>query len=223
MDQFQHPSQRVSIEPLGHIEVRAFQKSRKVVKAWPLLTRCFDTGAVMCLLVDFMETKSVANALLRVQLRVGRIDKVCMDKGTNMFAIKRIVGASDCLLQLKEAKDHPVDTQFRYYCERSVQVLKKIIRMMCRTLRNQKLPLLEKEEATLLIETASFQVNSVPYGPEHKDLYLSPNDILVPTFQLYSLTTTSSPLHNIDLLINKLKVYDTEIQLEVGGDTSLAV
>ena len=94
-----------------------------------------------------------------------------------------------------------------------MRVLKTVIQMMCRTVRNQKLPLLEKEEATLLIETASFQVNSVPYGPEHKDLYLSPNDILVPTFQLDSLTTSSSPLHNIDLLINKLKVYDTEIQL----------
>ena len=85
--------------------------------------------------------------------------------------------------------------------------------MMCRTLRNQKIPLLEKEEATLLIETACFQVNSIPYGADNEDIYLSPNDILVPTFQMDSLASTSSPLHNVNLLINKLKVYHAEIQL----------
>ena len=52
-------------------------------------------------------------------------------------------------------------------------------------------------DATLLIETACFQVNSIPFGPDHEDLCLSPNDILVPTFQLNSLASTSSPLHNV--------------------------
>ena len=95
----------------------------------------------------------------------------------------------------------------------SVQVLEKVIWMMCRTLRNQKIPLLEKEEATLLIETACFQVNSIPYVADNEDLYLSPNAILVPSFQMDSLVGSSSPLHNVNLLINKLKFYHTEIQL----------
>ena len=82
--------QRVLIDPLGHIELRAFSKSRKVVKTWPLQTRCLDTGAGMCVLMDSMEAKSVANALLRIQLKVRRIEKVCMDKGKNMFEIKNI-------------------------------------------------------------------------------------------------------------------------------------
>ena len=66
---------------------------------------------------------------------------------------------------------------------------------------------MEKEEATLLIEIACFQVNG------NEDLYLCQNDILVLTFQRDSLASTSSPLHNINLLITKLKVYHTEIQL----------
>ena len=73
-------------------------------------------------------------------------------------------------------------------------------------MRNQKLPLLEKEEVTLLIETACFQVNSIPNGADNEDLYLSPNNILVPTLQMGSLASTSKPLHNVNLLINKWKV-----------------
>ena len=48
--------------------------------------------------MDSKETKSVVNTLIRLQLRVGQIEKVCMDKGTNMFEIKRLVDASDGLL-----------------------------------------------------------------------------------------------------------------------------
>ena len=92
----------MSIDPLGHIEVRAFLKSRKVVKTWSLLTLCLYTGAVMCVLIDSMESKGVANASLIIQLRVRRIYKVCMDKGTNMFEIRRLVDPLDGLLQLRK-------------------------------------------------------------------------------------------------------------------------
>ena len=78
---------------------------------------------------------------------------------------------------------------------------------MTRTLKNQKLPLLEKEEATLLLETICFQVNAIPYAADHERLFLSPNDILVPNFSLNSLATTYSPL-----LINKHRLYHSEIQ-----------
>ena len=98
----------MSIDPLGHLEVKAFLKSRKVVKAWPLLARCLDTGAVLCLLMESMETKSVVNSLLRLQLRVGRIEKICMDQRTNMIELKRLVDSLNGLLQLKEVKFQPV-------------------------------------------------------------------------------------------------------------------
>ena len=104
VNQFQHPFQNVSIDPLGRLKVKAFSKSRKVVKASPLLALCLDTGAVLCLLMESMETKSVVNALLRFQLRVGRIEKICMDQGTNMIELKRLVDSSNGLLQLKEVK-----------------------------------------------------------------------------------------------------------------------
>ena len=83
---------------------------------------------------------------------------------------------------------------------------------MCRALKHQKFPLLEKKEATLPIETAFFQVTSIPYGPVYEDLFLSPNDILVPAFTMDSVATASSLLQNVNVLINKLKIYHAESQ-----------
>ena len=99
LDQFEHPFQNVSIDPLGYLEGRAFSKSRKIVKLWPLLGRCLDKGAVLCLLMETMETKSICNALLRFQLRVGCIDKVSMNSGMNLFELRKMSEVSNGLLK----------------------------------------------------------------------------------------------------------------------------
>ena len=83
------------------------------------------------------------------------------------------MAGSNGLLQLEEVKDLPVDGQYRNYVERSVQILKKIVTMMSLTLNSEKLLLLEKEEAMLLVESPCFQVNSIPYGKDSEDLYNS--------------------------------------------------
>ena len=100
------------------------QKS-KIVKAWPLLAWCLDTGAVICLLMESMKTKSVLNALLQLQLLVGQIERLFMDQGTNMFELKQMVEVSNSSLQVKEVRIQPVDGQFRNYSERSVQSIKR--------------------------------------------------------------------------------------------------
>ena len=54
LNTFNHPFESISLDPLGHMEVKAFNNSRKVVKLYPLLIRCIDTGAVNCLLMESM-------------------------------------------------------------------------------------------------------------------------------------------------------------------------
>ena len=83
--------------------------------------------------------------------------------------------------------------------------------MMTRTLKHQKLPVLEKEEAALLMETAHYVKNKIPYTADTECLYISPNDILIPSFCLNSLASTTSSLANVNLLIQKLKIYHIEI------------
>ena len=106
----------------------------------------------MAILMDTMESVSVINALVRIQLRIRKIEKISRDQGTDLIEINRLVDESNGLLQLQEVTDASVDGQFRNYVEESVQILKKIIRIISQTLKNEKLPVLEKEEATLLLE-----------------------------------------------------------------------
>ena len=55
LNTFQHPFENISLDPLGHIEVKAFNNARKVVKLRPLLVRCVDTRTVsVSSLFDFM-------------------------------------------------------------------------------------------------------------------------------------------------------------------------
>ena len=89
LDEFDHPFQNISVDPLGHMEVKAFSKSRKIMKVWLLLIRCVDTGTVLYLIMESMESKSVVNAHLRLQLKMGRIDRVSVDGGTNLIELKR--------------------------------------------------------------------------------------------------------------------------------------
>ena len=93
---------------------------------WPLLVRCVDTGSVNCLMMKTMQSKSVVWALVRLQFRMGRIKKVSMDAGTNLVELKRMTEESNRLLQIEEAVVHPVSSQFRNYCERVVQMVKKV-------------------------------------------------------------------------------------------------
>ena len=162
------------------MKVKAFNKSRKIVKVWPLLIRCVDTGAVLCLIMESIGIRSVVNALLRLQLIMGRIDKVSMDSGTNLIELKRMGEVSKGLLKFKEGVVHQVNSQYCNYCERAVQIVKKGVRMMKRTLKNQKLPVLQKEDAEIIMETSFYIINEVPYAADGESLYLSPNDILVP-------------------------------------------
>ena len=71
----------------------------------------------MAILMDSMKSKSVIITLLRVQLRFGRIEKVCKDQGTNLTEVDRLVAGSN---GLDEVKDAPVEGHYRNYIERSV-------------------------------------------------------------------------------------------------------
>ena len=71
-------------------------------------------------------------------------------------------------------------------------MVKKVVRMMMRKLKNQKLPVFQREEAVLIMESACYTINEVPYAADGESLFLSPNDILVLSFQLDSLASAES-------------------------------
>ena len=118
---------------------------------------------------------------------------------------------SNELLQFEEGVVHQVSSQHRNYCERSVQMVRKVARMMMRKLKNKKLPMLLREEAVLIMETACYSINNIPYAHDKEALYIAPNDILVPNYYLGSLASAESPLANVNILIQKMRVYHEKI------------
>ena len=86
---FNHPFQHVSVDPLGPIEVTMFARSHKTTKIYPLIVRCLDTGCVAGVIMESMESKSVINDLLRIQMRFGKISKISEDQGTNLLELNR--------------------------------------------------------------------------------------------------------------------------------------
>ena len=106
---------------------------------------------------------------------------------------------SNGLLQFEEAVVHPISSQYQYYCERATQMVKKVARMMMRKQKNERLPVLLREEAALIMESACSSINSIPYAHNKEHLYIAPNDILVPKYEMSSLTAAESPLANVNL------------------------
>ena len=56
-----------------------FAKSRKTTKIYPLIIRFLDTGAVAGVMIDSMESKSVTNGLLRIQMGFGKMPRIAKD------------------------------------------------------------------------------------------------------------------------------------------------
>ena len=134
-----------------------------------------------------------------------------MDAGSNLIELKRMAENSNGLLNFEEAVVHPISSQYRNYCERAVQMVKKVARMMLRKQKNQKLPILMREDAALIMESACYSINSIPYAHDKESLYIAPNDILVPNYEMSSLAAAESPLTNVNLLIQKMKMYQEKM------------
>ena len=74
--------------------------------------------------------------------------------------------------------------------------------MMLRIRKHEKLPILLREEAAVVMETACYSVNNIPYGWDKEGLFICPND---------ALAEAKSPLANVNILIEKLKLYQERV------------
>ena len=61
-----------------------------------------------------------------------------------------------------------------------------------------------REEAVIITESACYSVNSIPYARDKEGLFISPNDILMPSYEMASLAEAESPLANVNMLIEKM-------------------
>ena len=90
-------------------------------------------------------------------------------------------------------------------------MVKKVARMMMRKLKNRELPVIMREEAVVIMESACYSINNIPYAHDKESLYIAPNDILTPNYELSSLATTESSLVNVNLMIQQMRLYHEKI------------
>ena len=57
----------------------------------------------------------------------------------------KLAEESNGLLELEAVTDALVEFQYRNYVERGIQVIRKLVRLMTRTLKCEKLPFLERK------------------------------------------------------------------------------
>ena len=74
-----------------------------------------------------------------------------------------------------------------------------------------------REEAALIMESACYSIDNIPNAHDKESLYIAPNDILVPNYELSSLAAAESPLANVNLLIQKMRMYQEKINKILRG------
>ena len=61
------------------------------------------------------------------------------------------------------------------------------------------------------MESVCYSVNSIPYARDKEGLFISPNDILMPSYEMASLAEAESPLANVNMLIEKMRLYQEKV------------
>ena len=142
------PFTDLSIDPLGHVYVKAHKKARIQVKMYPLIAMCRQMGACQVLMMEESKAVDVTLALLRVENRFGiKIERWRVDAGKNLiegnlnpcidgkWSEKHNEGQRlfDAMTMVK----HAVNSQFRNYLERATCIIKKWMRQAS-SVRNSK-------------------------------------------------------------------------------------
>ena len=139
------PFSIVSIDPLGAISCHPSKGARKTVKVYPLMIVCRSSGATQVFLMEGMDTSDVILALLRLENRFGiTLEKITVDAGTNLLGQNinpELKGSDrDRLFGIMTTIAHPVNSQFRNYCERNTAIVKKWIRQATMISKKSHIP-----------------------------------------------------------------------------------
>ena len=164
MDIQAKPFSLVSIDPLGSISCHPTKGSRNTVKLYHLMIVCRSTGATQVYLMEGSETSDIILALLRLENCFGTTLKmIIVDASTNLLEqnvnpeIKRELWEEKGkekkrLFASMTTVAHPVNSQFRNYCERNTSIIKKWMRQATMIGRKVTFPVLNRVEWEYILE-----------------------------------------------------------------------
>ena len=213
--------ERVSFDPLGRIELKAWPGSKKKVTVYPILFKCIDTGVVDLELSESIDQRGIISAIRRMAFNIGTVPEVIthdaqpsltlnnlspmLKDGTRLFANTRFI-------------KNVCRGQRRNYSESSSQIVKRIWQKFMRKSSEEKTNNLESMtilDMMILMRKTALVANSLPYSessrfsPAH--LRYTPNFITIDKLKFDDSATASEAfLHLEKCLKEYVKIAEDE-------------
>ena len=164
--------------------------------------------------MEGMETSYVILALLRLENCFGiTLEKVTVDAGTNLLGqnINPELQGSDRkrLFGIMTTIAHPVNSQFRNYCERNTAIIKKWIRQATMIGKRVTFPVLNRIEYEYIIEQTCREIYSIPIAKGQEFALLSPASLI---YLDLSIPTTISKMVNVNRMFHRMRLYHEMIK-----------
>ena len=204
--------QHISMDPLGYVYIKPWVSARKAVKKYPVVMKDVNYGGVYITLAEDLSTSQMLLALLRLEQQFGPIDMISRDGGSDLLEgnLNPRILNKDHERLLGAIKDvaHLPDSQYRNYCERSINLIKRFMRQIVGKVKEETLPTLLFSEWLFVLEKCARTCNEIPYCQDPENLYVCPQDLMNPSESMTGLEDTDSHLVSINEMVKRVKAYE---------------
>ena len=174
------PFSNCSLDPIGPFRVKHKQLNREKFseKIWIVVFSCLTYGCSDYLLLSGMSATEMKICLQRLELKYGmKITNISADAGSNVTAA--IINQA---LPTAEVRNLEVGNQRGNYCERAIQLWKRLGRQILGITNNIKFPVLFLDFFFLLWDKVRATANAIPYqmvsGDTDNGFLLTPADFM---------------------------------------------
>ena len=178
------PFQTISIDPLGHTQLKPWVDARTSILCYPLLIKCLETSAINAKIMFKNDTRHVIMKLLELESDFAvKIKHISVDDGTNLI-IENINPAggdknpSRLFEMLKSSKTALPQAQMQNIVESGVKIFKSYIKKTFQLTKDGKIPALCADEWAFILSFVCNQINDIPYILDNEGYMLSPNDLV---------------------------------------------
>ena len=153
-----------------------------------LLVLCRQTGFVWHKILYDWTTRSFTLAIMILQYRYGRVHDILSDQGSNMIPMNLNPGISvdgeEKILMSIIHKQCPVGAQHENTVESRIRLIKQFALNMIGQVKGERYKPLSITQTDFILAAALYEINNIPLFRHEKYLYLTPQAIVNPLFEM---------------------------------------
>ena len=162
---------RVSFDPLGFVETRAWKGAKKKMKVYPMLFKCLDSGVIELGIAEGLDQTSMISALRRMCYNLGVSPEVVTHDAQPSLTVNNLSP------KIEEGRlwgntrfvRHLAKAQRRNYCESSTNLVKQIWARILRKSKGELSEDLDKLtvlELLMLLNYITITANVTPFSED---------------------------------------------------------